>query len=267
MGLTVGFIGCGNMGGALARAAAKSAVAERILLFDACKEKAAMLAEEIGAEAVSNDIIAREAQLIFLGVKPNMLSTVAKELGKALRENPEGAIVSMLAGVSLGKLKSAFEDVGAENAIIRIMPNTPVAVGEGMITYCCENCPAAEDAFLGLMAYAGRLDKVDESKIDAASAVAGCGPAFAYMFIEALADGAVECGLTRDKAILYAAATLKGAAEMVLESGEHPDVLKDRVCSPGGSTIEGVHALENGAFRATAMNAVVKAYEKTKKLG
>lgn len=110
-------------------------------------------------------------------------------------------------------------------------------------------------------------DEIKESLIDAGSAVSGCGPAFVYIFAEALADGAVECGLPRDKAIEYAAQTLVGAAKMVTESGEHPEKLKDAVCSPGGSTIAGVHALEDGAFRACAMNAVKASFDKTKILG
>ena len=113
---------------------------------------------------------------------------------------------------------------------------------------------------------AGKLDPIPEDKIDAASALSGCGPAFVYMFAEALSDGAVECGLPRDKAMLYAAQTLLGAAKLLKESGKHPGALKDAVCSPGGTTIAGVHALEDGAFRASTMNAVKRAYERTLEL-
>ena len=114
---------------------------------------------------------------------------------------------------------------------------------------------------------AGALTKIDESLMDAGCSVSGCGPAFVYMFIEAFSDGAVECGLSREKAQNYAVQTLIGASSMVSKSGMHPGKLKDAVCSPGGSTIAGVHALENGAFRATVMNAVKASFDKTKKLG
>ena len=122
------------------------------------------------------------------------------------------------------------------------------------------------EAFAALLAPAGLVDPVPEELIDAASAVSGCGPAYAYLFIEALADGGVACGLPRDKALAYAAQMVAGSARMVLESGRHPGALKDAVCSPGGTTIQGVRALEEGGFRAAAMDAVIAAYEKTRAL-
>ena len=121
--------------------------------------------------------------------------------------------------------------------------------------------------FEAMMEHSGVVDRIDEKLIDAASAVSGCGPAYAYMFIEALADGGVKCGLPRAKAIRYAAQMLLGSAEMVLQSGKHPELLKDEVCSPGGSTIAGVAALEEHGFRSACIDAVDAAYEKTKKLG
>ena len=114
---------------------------------------------------------------------------------------------------------------------------------------------------------AGRFDRIPEALIDAGSAVSGCGPAFVCQFMEALADGGVTCGLPRDKALLYAAQMLAGTAELMLQTGQHPGVLKDAVCSPGGSTIQGVRRLEQGSFRADIIDAVVAAYERTKELG
>ena len=149
------------------------------------------------------------------------------------------------------------------------MPNTPASIGKGM-TLWCKNEYVSDTATLDfekIMAKSGRLDAIPEKLIDAASAVSGCGPAFVYIFIEALADGAVECGLPRDKALLYACETLIGAAETVKASAKHPGELKDAVCSPGGSTIAGVRALEEGAFRASSAAAVIAAYKKTLTLG
>ena len=162
------------------------------------------------------------------------------------------------------KLEQALGNV----PIIRIMPNTPAEVGYGMILYTT-NTKGDESVslFLEVMAAAGQLDAIEERLIDAASAISGCGPAFVYMFIEALADGGVMSGLPRDKAMLYAAETLIGAAEVVKQTGRHPGALKDAVCSPGGSTIEGVKALEDGKMRGTVSGAVVASYEKTLKLG
>ena len=146
------------------------------------------------------------------------------------------------------------------------MPNTPVALGAGMILYATADVSAEKETeFLQAFAKAGLFDKIPEEKIDAGSALSGCGPAFVYAFAEALADGGVECGVPRDKAALYAAQTLLGAAQMLLEFG-HPADLKDAVCSPGGTTIAGIHALEDAGFRGAAMSAVTAAYQRTLEL-
>ena len=137
-----------------------------------------------------------------------------------------------------------------------------------MIQYCSSNVTAEEEAeFLKLMAPAGRLDAVPEGLIDAASCVSGCGPAWVYQFIEALADGGVACGLPRTKAQEYAAQMVLGSAKLVLESGQHPGALKDAVCSPGGSTIQGVRVLEEKGLRGAVMDAVIASYNKTKEMG
>ena len=261
--MKIGFIGTGNMGGALASAAAKSGEAQ-VLLANRTRAKAEALAARIGAAVSGNERIAEEADHIFLGVKPQMIDRVTAPLAPDIAAS--GAVfVSMLAGVTLARLEGLL----GEKKLIRIMPNTPCAVGSGLILRCANARVSEEEdaAFAALMRCAGALDKLDERLIDAASAVSGCGPAYAYMFIEALADGAVKCGLPRAKALDYAARTLIGSAEMVLRSGRHPGQLKDEVCSPGGSTIAGVAALENGAFRAACIAAIDAAYEKTKKLG
>ena len=260
----IGFIGCGNMGGAIARAVSRD-LTTKVYISEPNTDKAQAMRDEIGCEISCGEAICRECDFIFLAIKPNLYPVVVPTLRSALDENGNAVLVSMAAGISLEKL----EGLVGERKMIRIMPNTPVAVGKGMTLWCASEDVTEADAeeFLRVMKNAGRLDRLDEKFIDAASALSGCGPAFAYMFGEALADGAVACGLPRDKAMLYAAEMLSGAAEMMLKSGKHPGVLKDEVCSPGGSTIEGVKALEEGAFRGVCVNAVVSAYQKTKALG
>ncbi len=263
---TIGFIGTGNMGSAIAWAAAWSKQAQRLLLANRTPAKAEALAAQLpGAVPSTNEEIARSAQLIFLGVKPQMMQLVLDPLEPILRRREDRFIlVTMAAGLSCERIQDI---VDMDCPVIRMMPNTPAAIGAGVIQYCGLGVTVEElDSFAALLAPAGLVDPVSEGLIDAASAVSGCGPAFAYLFIEALADGGVACGLPRDKAVVYAAQMAEGAARMVLESGRHPGALKDAVCSPGGTTIQGVRVLEERGFRAAAMDAVIAAYEKTLKL-
>ena len=263
---TIGFIGTGNMGSAIAWAAAWSKQAQRVLLANRTPIKAESLAAQLpGAALSTNEEIARTAQLIFLGVKPQMMQLVLSPLEPILRKREDRFIlVTMAAGLSCERIQDI---VDMDCPVIRMMPNTPAAIGAGVIQYCGLGVTMEElDSFAALLQPAGLVDPVPEGLIDAASAVSGCGPAFAYLFIEALADGGVACGLPREKAVAYAAQMAEGAARMVLESGKHPGALKDAVCSPGGTTIQGVRTLEEGGFRAAAMDAVIAAYEKTIKL-
>ena len=255
------------MGGALAKAAAKALTPEKILLSNKTFAKADALASQLGCQALSVNEVAQQAQLLFLGVKPHMMADLLASIGPILAARQDGfTLVSMADGLTMADIQKM---VGADYPVIRIMPNTPVAVGQGVILYDrTENVTQEHlDAFLRAMAQAGRLDPLPEKLIDAGSAVAGCGPAFAAVFMAALADGGVACGLPRAKAMEYAAKMLQGTAAMALESGQHPGAMKDAVCSPGGATIAGVRALEQGAFRASAMNAVEAAFKRTLELG
>ena len=261
-----GFIGTGNMGGAMATAARKSLPGENLLLANRTPEKAAALAERLGARAVDNAAAAREADYLFLGVKPQMMADMLRGIHDVLaaRETP-CVLVSMAAGLTVRRIR---EMAGVDFPVIRIMPNTPSAIGQGVVLCCADGADDGQvDAFKAAMAGAGLLDFIDEGLIDAGSAVSGCGPAFAAMLIEALADGGVACGLPRAKAQRYAAQMLLGTAALALETGAHPGAMKDAVCSPGGSTIQGVRALEARGFRSAAMEAVIAAYEKTLELG
>ena len=267
MNNTFGFIGTGNMGGALATAAAKVMPSENILLSNRTPEKAEALAKALGCKAVSVNDVAAKAGYIFLGVKPQMMAALLSDIAPILANRKDSfVLISMAAGLTMDTIQNM---AGGNYPVIRIMPNTPVAVGDGMTLYdATENVTDEQlSQFTGNMARSGVLDRLPEKLIDAGSAIAGCGPAFACLFLEALADGAVACGLPRDKALLYGEQMLLGTAKLAMESGQHPGKLKDAVCSPGGSTIAGVGALEEGNFRGSAMNAVKAAYKRTKELG
>ena len=265
MNHTVGFIGTGNMGGALARAAAKVLPPERILLANKTRSKAEALAAELGCRAGSVEEAAG-CTYVFLGVKPQMMADLLAQIGPVLAARTDRfVLVTMAAGLTMARIRTM---AGGDYPMIRIMPNTPVAVGEGVVQY--DHLDVTEEEvsrFRAMLAQGGLLDPLPEKLIDAGSAVSGCGPAFADLFLEALADGGVACGLPRAKAQAYAAQMLLGAAKLALESGQHPSQLKDAVCSPGGSTIAGVRALEQRAFRAAVMEAVEAAWKRNRELG
>lgn len=251
----IGFIGCGNMGAALARGVAKAVPAQQLLLANRTPAKAQALAQELGAQAGTNQQIAQECSVIFLGVKPHLMEGMLEPLRPVLAQRSEPfLLVSMAAGLTTGQIAA---QAGGDYPVIRIAPNTPVTVGAGCTQYCCRNVPQEMlDRFLALMAPTGMMDPLEENLMSAAQALAGCGPAFVYLFLEGLADGAVASGLPRDKATRYAAQMVAGAAALALETGCHTGQLKDAVCSPGGSTIEGVALLEQRGLRSAAMDAV-----------
>ena len=262
----LGFIGAGNMGGAMARAARRRVPGSCIRLANRTPAKAEALAEELGCGVSSAAGAAEWADFIFLGVKPQMMTGLLAQLRPVLAARQDRfVLVTMAAGLGIGRIQ---ELAGGSYPVIRIMPNTPVSIGEGMILYACGQGVTDEEErlFLDAMAGAGRFSALPEPLMDAGSAVSGCGPAFADLFLEALSDGGVACGLPRAQAMELAAQMLVGSAKLVLESGRHPGLLKDAVCSPGGSTIQGVRALEQAGFRGAVMEAVIAAYEKTLEL-
>ena len=254
-----GFIGCGNMGGAIARALSKQT--NDILLSDPSSQTP-ILAQDLACTTGDNAAVATDCQRIFLAVKPQMMASVLAPIAAILAEK-KPLIITIAAGIEISLIESM---IGAHVPVIRIMPNTPVSVGKGMIVYC-SNDLVTEDVladFLADMQYAGELDKLDEKLIDVASALSGSGPAYLYLFLEAMADGAVACGLPRQKAMDYAARTMEGAAQMYLASGKHPGELKDAVCSPAGSTIKGIQALEQHGFRGAVIDCIIAAYQRNK---
>ena len=257
----VGFIGTGNMGSALARAAAKSDRIDRLLLANRSPEKAVKLAAELGGEVTDNVHAAAEAEFLFLAVKPQYLLDMFSGIRDTLITRQDRfVLVSMVAGWSLERLKRELGDF----SFVRIMPDIPAAVGAGITLVCpgADITAQERDLVKALLDASGLVSELDEKQLDAANGVTGCGPAFAAMFCEALADGAVACGLPRQKALEYAAMMMKGSAELMLREDMHPAVLKDRVCSPGGSTIQGVRTLEERGFRAAVMDAVIATFEK-----
>lgn len=257
-----GFIGCGNMGGAIVRSI--SQVTRDIAVTDR-SGTAKGLARELGIRYTDAPDIARNCDRIFLAVKPQMMADALAPIRELLQAQ-KPLLITMAAGLTLERIEAL---AGGNLPVIRIMPNTPVRVGAGMTQYCCNRLVNAEIEadFLEDMAPTGKLDKLEEHLIDAASALSGCGPAYLYLFLEALADGAVACGIPRAKALTYAAMTMEGAAKLALTTGQHPGQLKDAVCSPGGSTIAGVRALEQHGFRGAVMDCVIAAFEKNRKLG
>lgn len=260
--MKIGFIGAGNMGGALAIAAAKAVGGDCLLIADVSAEKAASLAAEIGAVTADNATVAAGCDYIFLGVKPQMMQAMLTDLKPHLNGN--AVLITMAAGLTTDQIRAWAGDL----PVIRIMPNTPVAVGEGMTLYAATpDVTAAQlEGFVAMMARSGKLCALPESLIDSGCAVSGCGPAFAYLFIEAMAAGGVEKGLSREQSLQLAAQTVLGAAQMVLQTGRDPIALKDAVCSPGGATLQGVAVLERDDLKGIVTAAIDAAYKRTLEL-
>ena len=253
-----GFIGCGNMGGAIAKAI--SSTCSDLAVTDRSGK-----AKTLGLPYTSAAEIAANADRIFLAVKPQMMAGVLENL-KPILQKKKPLLITMAAGLTMEKIDAM---AGGGFPVIRIMPNTPTAIGMGVIQYCHNALvtQAQLAAWLRDMAPCGMLDALEERLIDAASALSGSGPAYMYVFLEALADGAVACGIPRGKAMEYAAMTMAGAAQMYLQTHTHPGALKDAVCSPGGSTIAGIRALEQHGFRGAAMDCVIATYHRNRELG
>lgn len=256
--IRVACIGCGTMGAAIMRAVMQTVDAAHVIVSGGKSQRAADFARSSGCLfAASNTEAVVGSDIIFLGVKPAIVSSVLTEISPVLNGK---IVVSMAAGVSLSQL--AVRD---DTRYVRIMPNTPAIIGEGMIAMC--GADGVDEKTLSeiasLLAPAGKVEIIPEKLIDCVGAISGSGPAYCFLFIEALADAAVMLGMPRKQAYIYAAQTAKGSAELVLRSGRHPGDLKDDVCSPGGTTIAAIKKLEEGGLRAAVMNAAQAAYDRT----
>lgn len=262
---TIGIIGLGNMGSVIATIAAKYKTYP-VLLANRTHEKAVKLAENLNATAVTNTQVFEQANVIFLGVKPNQIQALLEENKNILERRESILLISMAAGVTLEQLQSMTDN---RHRWIRMMPNTPLEVAEGVISFSLGEKATLQDkeVFVSLLQSGGTVLELPESQIDAATALAGCGPAFVYVFIEALAEAGVSMGLSREVALQLATQTVKGSASMVGETKKHPAVLKEKVCSPGGSTIAGVISLEQTGFRSSVIQAARRAKERTEELG
>jgi len=273
--MKISFIGSGNMGFALMKAALKTVCAEDVFITDADLEKARNAASSIGVNVLnSNTEAAENSDFIFLAVKPQVLAQVLSEISPVVKKRQGKVIlVSMAAGWSISKIQSSILNsvemkIGKNIPVVRIMPNTPALIAQGMIALSSSKEVSVQkiEDLKNILGGAGVIDTIEEHYMDSVTALSGSGPAFVYLFLEALADGAVRTGLPRDKAYLYASQTIAGAAAMVKETGKHPGELKDMVTSPGGTTIAGIAALEEGAFRSTVMKAVEEAWKRAGQL-
>ncbi len=265
--LKIGFIGAGKMATALASGFvnAKLVEPENLIASDPIPQALKAFAESTGGKTTNENIeVARDSDQIFLAVKPDKVADALQSIHPYWRESH--CLVSIVAGASLDQLA---EHLPAGSRIVRVMPNTPALVGSSASAFALGEFASSDDAALTgtLLGAVGIAELVSEKLLDAVTGLSGSGPAYVYQFIEALSDGGVAAGLPRELATRLAAQTAAGAAKMVLETGIHPGQLKDMVTSPGGTTIDGVHELEKGGFRAAAMNAVKAAAAKSRKLG
>ncbi|MBE7499903.1 MAG: pyrroline-5-carboxylate reductase [Verrucomicrobiales bacterium] len=265
--LTIGFLGAGQMATALAQGLVRAGLVrpEGLVASDvsvAARERFAR--ETQGRVLAANSEVAAVAGTLVLAVKPLQVDEVLKELAPQIGSGH--LLVSLAAGVRLAKLEAALP---AGTRVVRVMPNTPALVGEGASGFALGRAAGREDAewTARLLGAVGLAFEVPERLLDAVTGLSGSGPAYACLMIEALSDGGVAAGLPRDLATRLAAQTLLGTARMVLETGLHPGVLKDRVTSPGGTTIEGLHQLERAGVRGALLSAVRAAADKSRQLG
>ena len=267
-GSRVGFLGAGRMASALARAWVRSGRIgpSSTLASDPLPAARAGFERDTGCPATAdNRAVARHADVLLLAVKPQTVSALLAEIREIVAER-RPLVVSIAAGITLGQLAA---DLGARTRLVRVMPNTPCLVDASASGFAPGEHATEDDIALvqALLDTVGRAFRVPEHLLDAVTGLSGSGPAFVYLVIEALSDGGVRVGLPREIATALAAQTVMGAAKMVLETGQHPGVLKDMVASPGGTTIAGLHELERAGVRGALMNAVEAASRRATELG
>ncbi|WP_283625335.1 pyrroline-5-carboxylate reductase [Clostridium butyricum] len=262
----VGFIGCGNMGSSMVGGLIKSGFlkSEEIIVSTKTEASSKKLRDEFKvATTLDSKTVAKESETIILAVKPNMYKSVVEEIKSELTEDK--LIITIAAGISIENME---EWLGDDLKIIRTMPNTPAFVGQAMSAVCPNKNVSEEELkyCINIFESFGECEVLEEKYFDGFIAVAGSSPAYVFMFIEAMADGAVKLGIPRAKAYKMAAQSVLGSAKMVLETGKHPGELKDMVCSPAGTTIDAVVELEKLGFRNSVIQAMDKCAEKSKNM-
>lgn len=265
-GITLSFIGGGNMAEAILRGmlSADLLPAPAITVCDISAARREHLSTHYGVTVTDDPVAAAAAgSMVILAVKPNVCSFVLEQVREELANK---ALLSIVAGWQTARLRALL---APSTRVLRIMPNTPALVGAGMSVLCSQSDLRPEEMEFVTRAFdaLGRTLQLPEQCFDAVTAVSGSGPAYVFMMIEAMADGGVSQGLPRPVALELAAQTVLGAAQMVLQTNVHPGALKDSVCSPGGTTIEAVYALEKAGFRGALMEAVRRCAEKSAELG
>lgn len=262
--IKLGIIGCGNMGGAMLRQMLKAGIfaPEEVIISDKNPSLRAQLKSELGVNVTYQNAEAAAAPVLLLAVKPQFIQAVGQEIAGTV--NLDALVISIVAGYDLNMLHALLNSETAH--IIRVMPNTPAMVGEGVLATCRGQYVTDEEWGFGmkLLSCMGMAEEMPERLMDAVTGLSGSSPAFVFLFLEALSDAGVRGGLPRATAQRFAAQTLLGSARLALETGKHPGELKDMVTSPAGTTIEGVAALEKNAFRSAVMEAVDAAIQKSK---
>ncbi|MGL6226057.1 MAG: pyrroline-5-carboxylate reductase [Thermoguttaceae bacterium] len=266
---TIGFIGAGQMSTALAGGFLRNLLKpDQLFACDVSEDAGKKFAQKTGARILGSIVeVVSVSDLVFLAVKPQHVGNVFPELRKSLGSaQPKKTLISIAAGISI---RTLTEHVGENQPVIRVMPNTPCLIGKGVcgLTPSSDVCEEEVATVEQLLQTVGSTVRVQESQMDVVTGLSGSGPAFVYMMIEALSDAGVLKGLPRSVALQLAVETVRGASEMVLQSGEHPAVLKDRVTSPGGTTIAGIRVLEEKGLRSTLIEAVASATERSAELG
>lgn len=265
-GKIIGFIGGGNMAEAIIKGMISGGTApEAILVAEPVSARQQQLVERYKVKTTAdNNYLASACKTIILAVKPQQASSVCAALTDSI--TGEHLLISIMAGVSCSTLESYFTDTPR---VVRVMPNTPALVLSGAAAAAPGRTATSEDMAVveTIFSQVGKCYLVDEKLMDAVTGLSGSGPAYVLTFIEALADGGVKNGLPRETALNLALQTVLGTAKLLAETGEHPGSLRDKVTSPGGTTIAGLHALEKGSFRATVMNAVEAAVQRSRELG